>query len=268
MSTSPSFAACPKCGHAPLPADQSLPAACPACGLVLAKFGNTPSARALRAQAMAAEAGQDGEAEPGALQRTVSLVTYIPEKVNPLTFWVRVAIFALLALWSLSLISHGYATGQFFSSFIHAPLLIFHEAGHVIFSFGGEFMTVAGGSLGQLIMPAIIMGALLIKNRDTFGGAVGAWFFGVSLLDLAPYVYNSLKPQIVLLGGHTGETGGHDWIYLLDSMGLLARAQGLGSFVHKLGALVAIGSLAWAAWVLWRQKQRLGDNIDAQYDER
>jgi hypothetical protein len=34
-----SYPGCPKCGHAPLPADQSLPAACPACGIVLAKFG-------------------------------------------------------------------------------------------------------------------------------------------------------------------------------------------------------------------------------------
>lgn len=36
------YPVCPKCGHAPLPADQALPAACPACGIVLAKFGATP----------------------------------------------------------------------------------------------------------------------------------------------------------------------------------------------------------------------------------
>ena len=31
------YAACPTCGHAPLPEEQSFPAACPACGVVLAK---------------------------------------------------------------------------------------------------------------------------------------------------------------------------------------------------------------------------------------
>jgi ribosomal protein S27E len=31
------YASCPKCGHAPLPHDQALPAACAACGVVLAK---------------------------------------------------------------------------------------------------------------------------------------------------------------------------------------------------------------------------------------
>ncbi|MDB5812522.1 MAG: hypothetical protein JWN94_4644, partial [Betaproteobacteria bacterium] len=34
------YPVCPKCGHAPLPADQSSPAACPACGIVLAKFAS------------------------------------------------------------------------------------------------------------------------------------------------------------------------------------------------------------------------------------
>ena len=42
------YSVCPKCGHALLPADQSLPTACPACGIVLAKFGAAP-ARALQA---------------------------------------------------------------------------------------------------------------------------------------------------------------------------------------------------------------------------
>ena len=32
------FEACPKCSHAPLPEIQEFPVACPACGLVLAKF--------------------------------------------------------------------------------------------------------------------------------------------------------------------------------------------------------------------------------------
>jgi hypothetical protein len=37
------FEHCPKCQHTPLPADQSLPAACPACGVILAKVGQMAS---------------------------------------------------------------------------------------------------------------------------------------------------------------------------------------------------------------------------------
>ena len=46
--------------------------------------------------------------------------------------------------------------------FIRGVLLVFHEAGHVIFGLcGNEFLRVAGGTLGQLLMPL----ALLVAFR-------------------------------------------------------------------------------------------------------
>jgi hypothetical protein len=107
-------------------------------------------------------------------------------------------------------------------------------------------------------MPALIVVAFLWKNRDPFGAAVGLWLLGVSLLDVAPYMADALDPQLLLLSGSTGEDGGHDWIYLFDSMGLLPRAQFIGALTHKLGALVLLLSLAWAAWVLVLQRGRVG----------
>ena len=173
---------------------------------------------------------------------------------------------AAFTLWGLRLIGMDYRHGEMGSSFLHGPLLVFHEAGHVIFRLFGEFMMVAGGTLGQLLMPAILCGALLLKNRDPFGAAIGLWLLGVSLLDIAPYIYDALHPQLVLLGGRSGEEGGHDWIYLLTETGLLKRAQTFGGLTHKLGALVMLISMAWAAWVLWRQKSRLavglGEDVD------
>jgi hypothetical protein len=125
----------------------------------------------------------------------------------------------------------------------------------------GEWMTILGGTLGQLIMPTILGGALLVKNRDPFGASIGLWLLGVSLLDVAPYVYDALHPQLMLLSGTTGEEGGHDWIYLLSSMGLLPKAQLLGGLVHKLGALVVLLALGWGAWVLRRQYARVAGDV-------
>ena len=99
------------------------------------------------------------------------------------------------------------------------------------------------GTLGQLIMPSILCGALLLKNRDAFGAAIGLRLVGVSFLDIAPYAYDALHPQLTLHGGHAGETGGHDWIFLLEKLGLLKRAQGIGWLFHKLGAVVVLLSL-------------------------
>jgi len=243
---------CPKCAHGPLPANQELPAACPSCGIILAKF------RAL------AEVGGNGAAlvidegsdHPTLKQRLFATIFHVPERIDPVGFWWRTLLLAVFAFWGLRLIALDYETGEMMNSFLHGPLLVFHEAGHVIFSVFGEFVMILGGSFAQLLMPTILAGALLLRNKDTFGAAIGTWLLGVSLLDLSPYVYDSLEPQLILLGGHTGAEGGHDWIYLLSETGLLSRAHALGWLAHKMGALMVLASIAWAGWVLIQQKQR------------
>ena len=103
--------------------------------------------------------------------------------------------------------------------------------------------------------------ALLHRNRDPFGAAIGLWLLGVSLLDVSPYMYDALHPQLMLLSGNTGEAGGHDWIYLFNSMGLLSRAQLIGGLTHKLGALAVLLALGWAGWVLRLQYPRLAGDV-------
>lgn len=170
--------------------------------------------------------------------------------VDPVVFWGRVGLLVAFAWWGLVLIGMDLRDGAIGASFVHRPLLIFHEAGHVIFRLFGEWVMVLGGTLGQLLMPTILCGALLLKNRDPFGAAIGLWFFGVSVLDIAPYMYDALEPQLMLLSGRTGEDGGHDWIYLFSSMGLLQKSQRIGAWVHTLGALTTLLALGWAGWVL------------------
>ncbi len=246
----PALSHCPKCGHSPLPADQSLLAACPACGLILAKFGAAPPPRA------AAEPEEDGPIATFWGNLT-ALIRHVPEKSDATTLWIRAGLLAVFVLWGVRMIAYDFRTGDINSSFLHGPLLVFHEAGHVIFMPFGEFVTIAGGTLGQLIMPMVLCGALLYTNRDPFGAAIGLWLFGVSLLDVAPYAYDALYPQLMLLGGHTGEEGGHDWIFLLRSTHLLGRAQGIGWIIHKLGVAVLLLSFYWAGWVLWQQRKTL-----------
>ena len=182
----------------------------------------------------------------------------VPERVDAVRWWLRVALLAGLAVWGVVLIRLDYRSAEIGGSFLHGPLLLFHEAGHLIFSPFGEWLMFLGGTLGQLLLPALIVVAFLWKNRDPFGAAVGLWLLGVSLLDVAPYMFDALEPQLILLSGSTGEAGGHDWIYLFESMGLRPRAQTIGALTHKLGALVLLAALAWAAWVLALQRRRIG----------
>ena len=44
-------------------------------------------------------------------------------------------------------------------------------------------------------------------------------------------------------------------------MGLLQRAPLIGALTHKLGALVVLAALAWAAWLLVLQRRRIGGEV-------
>jgi hypothetical protein len=242
-----------------LPSDQLLPAACPACGLILAKAAarltqDGPAVSARRPVEPSARPGESAAEDSGRWQ----LLWQVPGRVEPLGLGLRVIVLLAFSVWGLWLAAQDHRDGAMVRSFLHLPLLVFHEAGHVLMRPFGEWLMVLGGTLGQLAMPAVMAGALLLKNRDSFGAALGLWFFGVSLLDVAPYVADALHPQLMLLSGSTGEEGGHDWIYLLASMHLLRRAQTLGLLVRAAGGAIVLLALGWAAAVLWRQAAMLG----------
>jgi hypothetical protein len=241
------FSRCPKCGQRGLPADQSLPAACPACGVILAKVAPAGFA-SVPPRAAEPSAAQD---RPAWLERLLQ----VPERVDPLRWGLRLALVLGLALWAWVLVGLDYRDGSMGTSFLHGPLLVFHEAGHVLFGPFGKWIMVLGGTLAQLLLPALIVLAFLWKNRDPFGAAVGLWLLGASLLDVAPYMYDALEPQLTLLGGGSGEAGGHDWIYLFETLGLRGQAQWIGALTHKLGALVILLALGWAGILLWQQRR-------------
>lgn len=201
------------------------------------------------------EEGDVDDEAPSLIER----LTHVPEDSTRSQWIGRLCLFVFLLVWGLVLARMDVRTGEIGNAFLHRPLLIFHEAGHVIFRPLGEWMMVMGGTLGQLLMPTILGLALLIKNRDPFGASVGLWFLGISVLDVAPYVYDAAQPQLMLLNGSTGEEGGHDWIYLLRSMGLLERSRMLGTFVHAAGVMVLLFSWAWGAYLLLRQKTMLNE---------
>ncbi len=249
------YTRCPKCQHTPLPGDQTFPVGCPQCGVILAKVG-----LAARRRSQGDEAGDNDvqRRSPGLDadsddSRWTNLLLHVPQRVDSLTFWARVALLAAFAIWGVVLMAQDVRTGEMGNSFIHRPLLIFHEAGHVLFMPFGNWLMVMGGTLGQLIMPAILCAVLLLKNRDPFGAVIGLWLFGVSVMDVAPYMYDALDPQLMLLSGTTGEAGGHDWISLFNSVGWLGKSQFIGLLTHKVGALVVLLALGWGAWVLKRQ---------------
>lgn len=246
------YAACPKCSHQPLPDDQSLPAACPRCGVILAKVG----AKVLRQRP---RPGFDAENQ-GFITRHL---LQVPAAVPPAHWYGRCLLLGALVLWTLSIWREAdVAAGATGSAFLHGVLLPFHEAGHVFLIWAGRFLAIFGGTLGQLAMPLGLSLALLLRRHDPFGAAVFLWLFGFSVIDMAVYMADAFDPKLILLGGGTGmESGGHDWINLFDDMGLLHRARGIGLFFGWVGKALMLTALLWAARIVLLQRSQLARGI-------
>ena len=129
----------------------------------------------------------------------------------------RLALVAGLAIWTIQF-ARTPLSSDAMDSFLHLPDLMFHEAGHVIFSLFGRFMTVLGGSLMQCLVP-VIAAIAFVRQEEPFSAAICAWWGGQNLIDLAPYIADARALQLVLLGGHTGaEVEGHDWEFILTRL--------------------------------------------------
>ena len=63
--------------------------------------------------------------------------------------------------------------------------------------------------------------------------------------------------QLMLITGKTGADGPHDWIYLLEVFNRITYGPAYGRFTWQLGIVVMLAAIAWAAWILLKQKQRL-----------
>jgi len=168
------------------------------------------------------------------------------------TRWARIILVIGLVYWTWRFAFTPLGEDAM-DAFIHLPNLVFHEAGHLIFSPLGQFMTVLGGSLMQVLIP-VIAAVAFIRQHQPFGAAICVWWAGQNLVDLAPYIADARALQLTLLGGRTGaEVEGHDWEFLLTRLRLTHRDQAIGRGVHAMGMLIMIGSLAFAARVIARK---------------
>jgi hypothetical protein len=124
--------------------------------------------------------------------------------------------------------------------------LVIHEAGHVIFRLFGEFLMIAGGSLFQVIMPALFFGYFCYQ-RKFYSASLVLFWVGEGILNVSVYAGDSVVMQLPLLGGQDSL---HDWNYLLSSMNLLSATAQIAGAIRVLGtiviALAAFGSIRFA----------------------
>jgi hypothetical protein len=168
--------------------------------------------------------------------------------------WVKFALVAALAIWTIQF-ARTPLSDDAMDSFLHLPDLVFHEAGHIIFSPFGRFITVLGGSLMQVLVP-VVAAVAFIKQEDPYSAAICGWWAGQNLIDLAPYIADARALQLILLGGHTGaEVEGHDWEYILTQLRVTHLDHQIGMTAYAIGLLIMIASLVIAGRTALRNSE-------------
>jgi len=125
-------------------------------------------------------------------------------------------------------------------SFLDIVDLPIHETGHLLFRPFGEFMMVAGGSLFQVIMPAIFVG-YFIWQKSYYSAAITLLWVGQSIINVYIYAADAVVMQLVLTSGFTGSEGSfHDWNYLLTYLGLINSTKSVAGIIRLLGTFTII----------------------------
>jgi hypothetical protein len=127
--------------------------------------------------------------------------------------------------------------------------LVFHESGHPLFSIFGETIGFMGGTLMQLIIPLVVLGACWGKRQTVAIGLAGVWFFQ-NFLNIARYMADARAQELPLVGG-----GEHDWATLFGQWGLLARDTAIAGVVKALGWIGMVVCLGWIAWRWYHDRE-------------
>ncbi len=119
--------------------------------------------------------------------------------------------------------------------------LAFHEAGHPIFGLLSARLSVYGGTLMQLLIPAACAWEFY-RREQQYGFYVGLLWLAENGLNIARYVADARAHQLPLVGGLDPEDF-HDWTEILSRWGLLNHDI-------TLAFLIRVGAVALMAWTL------------------
>jgi hypothetical protein len=153
-----------------------------------------------------------------------------------LLFW-RVSRAPLILLLGWFTLSHLALGAKWV--FIDNVNLVLHEAGHVLFGWGGPSLAALGGTLGQLMWPAGFAVYFRVKQQNRFACAVCVWWLGENLIGVGRYMADAAFEELALVGGDV-----HDWNFLFGRWGMLSKGQEIGSATRWIGGLVMVATLA------------------------
>jgi hypothetical protein len=162
--------------------------------------------------------------------------------------WVKVAMVIVATVWVVYV-----AADNPYGNLLAPVNFLVHEAGHKIFMFFGTFLSQAGGTIAQLVMPLLFVLDFWRRSHH-FSAAIALYWLGVSLWDASLYCADAQKMEMPLwftkmnaqeefeeLGYTT-----HDWINMLTTLHLMRMAPFLAFLLNMAGHVTIAFGCIWA----------------------
>jgi hypothetical protein len=132
--------------------------------------------------------------------------------------------------------------------FVDNVNLPIHEAGHVIFFAFGKFMTIAGGSIMQILIP-IVFAIYFYTTNQKFSSGIILYWVAINFFSVGYYASDAVKMQLDLL---TGDSSGHDWHNMLAMLGQLNHTAAITSTIYALGVVTVLLGIWVSCFAIWR----------------
>ena len=135
--------------------------------------------------------------------------------------------------------------------------LVTHEAGHLLFGWFGETLGLWGGTIFQLLVPALLA-AGFVARKELPGTVFCVVAFFHSLTGVATYMADALRLELPLVTvGAIADESQHDWLRIFTQLGVLPHAIQIGNATRLLAWCGMVGTLVWFGW-RWYQSREEG----------
>jgi hypothetical protein len=154
------------------------------------------------------------------------------------------ALIGWLAFYALFLIYAARDISGFL--FIDNVNLAVHEGGHLLFGWFGPTLGVWGGTLLELIVPALLTVYFALLGQ-TAATAFTAFFFFENFLYISVYMADARAQALPLVTVGDPEYGEHDWFRIFSQLGLLRQDHAIAGVVKFIGWAGMLATVAWLA---------------------
>lgn len=162
---------------------------------------------------------------------------YLTPSKNKVFNWPKIVLVVIITLYMLY-----YLNSMADWHFINGVNLIFHEAGHAVFIFFGQFIHTLGGTIMQILVPLTFV-IYFYRDKQYFSASLLMFWLSQSFFDVSLYAGDALKLELELLGG---DNVYHDWNYLLSSLGILNYTDQVASLFYFVGIVILIFAVVFS----------------------